>query len=159
MPVSLRRTCLLAQRLALGMMALSLALKTHAVVDASSPANTNAPPDGSPWGNVGALNGASGTYLGAGWVLTAAHVGTGNIALNGTTFVYDGTSQRLTNSDGTSTDMVLFHLTTLPPLPRLLLTSNTPAVLSQVDMIGCGRIAGSTETLISNYTGFYWSSI
>ena len=127
------------------------------MVDASSTANTNAPPDGSPWANVGTVNDASGVYLGAGWALTADHVGPGNLNLDGLTFTYDGTSQRLTNSDGTPTDMVMFHLSALPSLPKLLLTSSTPTASSQVDMIAYGRIAGSVQTNIGTYTGFYWS--
>jgi len=134
------------------------ALSSYGVVDANSPANTNAPPDGSPWANVGTVNFDSGIYLGAGWVLTAAHVGPGSFNLNGVAFTYDGASQRLTNSDGTLTDMVIFHLSALPSLPKLLLTSNTPTASSQVDMIAHGRIAGSAQTNIGTYTGFYWSS-
>lgn len=129
-----------------------------AVVDANSRANTNAPPDGSPWTSMGHVNGASGTYLGAGWVLTAAHVGPGNTDLNGSLFPWDGTSLRLTNADGSVTDMVLFHLSTLPPLPRMPLASSSPGTSSQVDMIGFGYIAGSAQTNIGPYTGFYWSA-
>jgi hypothetical protein len=127
-------------------------------VDASSAANTNAPPDGSPWASVGTVNGASGIYLGAGWVLTAGHVGAGNLNLDSGPFIYDGNSQRLTNSDGTVTDMVMFHLSRLPNLPKLLLTSTTPAANSQVDMIAYGKIAGSAQSNIGSYTGFYWST-
>jgi hypothetical protein len=132
-------------------------LSSYGIVDASSSANTNAPPDGSPWENVGNVNGASGTYLGAGWVLTAAHVGAGDLILDSGPFLYDGTSQRLTNSDGTPTDMVMFHLGALPNLPRLSLAASTPGAGSQVSMIAYGKIAGSTETNIGAYTGFYWS--
>lgn len=129
-----------------------------AVVDANSAANTNAPTDGSPWPNVGYVTCCSGVYLGAGWVLTAYHVGPGNATFGGTLFPYDGTSLRLTNSDGSITDMVMFHLRTLPPLPRLALATTAPAASSQVDMIGCGHIAGSAQTNIGAYTGFYWSA-
>ena len=129
-----------------------------AIVDANSASNTNAPADGSPWGNVGLIeSGASGTYLGGGWVLTASHVGVGNIALSGATFAPDGTSLRLTNSDGSATDLILFHLTKNPPLPSLPLVTSTPAALSQIDLIGFGHIAGSVQTNIGSYTGFYWS--
>jgi hypothetical protein len=137
----------------------SLGFNAFAVVDANSASNTSAPPDGAPWSNVGEIGGGvGGVYIGGGWVLTAAHVGAANIALNGTFFAYDGTSLRLTNSDGTQTDLVLFHLAALPPLPSLPLASVTPAALSQIDMIGFGFIAGSAQTNFGLYSGFYWSA-
>jgi len=125
-----------------------------AIVDANSPANTNAPPDGSPWDHVGTVNGASGIYVGNGWVLTAAHVGWGNYLLNGATYPFDGNSLRLTNADGTATDMVMFHLSPQPNLPSVVLATNTPSDYAQVDMIGYGKIAGSVETNIGSYRGF-----
>src|SRR5215467_13970115 len=88
-----------------------------AVVDAHSPANTNAPPDGSPWDHVGTVHGASGIYVGNGWVVGAGHVGWGDFLRNGTLYNFDGIALRLTNSDGSTTDMVMFHLTPPPNLP------------------------------------------
>lgn len=129
-----------------------------AIVDANSPANTNAPPDGAPWDHVGTVNGASGIYVGNGWVVGAGHVGWNNFLLNGTLYNFDGNALRLTNSDGSTTDMVMFHLAPPPNLPSLLLASNTPAAYSQVDMMGYGKIAGSAETTIGAYRGFYWSA-
>jgi hypothetical protein len=129
-----------------------------AIVDAASPANTNQPPDQAPWSNVGLVNGASGVYLGAGWMLTASHVGAGNTILNGLLFQWDGGFQRLTNGDGSATDLILFHLKNLPALPKLTLASSPPSSFSLVDFIGYGRIAGSTETNIGANTGFYWSA-
>lgn len=104
------------------------------------------------------VNGASGTYLGAGWMLTAFHVGPGDANFGGTLFPWDGTSLRLTNADGSSTDMVMFHLQTLPPLPRMALVTSTPPTAAPVDMIGFGHIAGSAQTNIGSHTGFYWSA-
>jgi hypothetical protein len=127
-------------------------------VDARSLTNTSAPTDGSPWASVGYVNGASCTYLGAGWVLTAAHVGAGNAEFGGVLYPWDGTSVRLTNSDRTSTDMVMFHLASLPPLPRIALSTTVPASTSTVDMMGFGCIAGAGVTNFGSYSGFYWSS-
>ena len=133
-------------------------LPAYAIIDASSAANTNAPADGAPWANVGVINGAaSGVYVGNGWVLTAAHVGAGSIELAGVIYTFDGNWQRLTNSDGTQTDLVVFHLSQFPPLPALVLTTATPTPLSVVDLVGYGHIAGSAQTSIFPYTGFYWS--
>jgi hypothetical protein len=126
-------------------------------VDAKSQANTNAPSDGSPWTSVGNINGAGGTYLGAGWVLTASHVGPGDANFGGIVYPWDGTWVRLTNSDGTSTDLTMFHLSSLPPMPRMQLATTAPAGLSTVDMIGFGHIAGSAQTNFGAYSGFYWS--
>lgn len=132
-------------------------LPAKAVVDANSATNTSPPPDGAPWANVGLLNWSSGIYVGGGWVLTAAHVGPGDIDLNGVVFQYDGTFQRLTNSDATLTDMVMFRLATTPNLPRLTLASRRPSAGSEVEFVGGGRIAGSGQTELGLYTGFYWS--
>jgi hypothetical protein len=137
---------------------LGLRFSACAIVDAKSRANTNAPPDGSPWASVGRVNTSSGIYLGAGWVLTAAHVGATDATFGSTVYPWDGTSLRLTNpANGSVTDMVMFHLRTLPPLPRMPLATTTPAASSQVTMIGYGCIAGSAQTNFGAYTGFYWS--
>jgi hypothetical protein len=95
-------------------------------------------------------------YIGGGWVLTAWHVGVGSITLSGTSFSPDGNSLRLTNSDGSFTDLILFHLVGDPPLPSIPLTSATPAVFSQIDMIGFGY--SSAQTNFGFFTGFYWSA-
>lgn len=133
-------------------------LDSLAVVDANSTANTSAPTDAAPWNNVVGVNGASAVYLGGAWVLTASHVGYGSFVVGGSTFIPDGTTLRLTNSDGSGTDLLLFHLTSAPPLPSIPLVSSTPAALSQIDLIGFGHIAGSAQTNFGLYSGFYWSS-
>jgi hypothetical protein len=134
------------------------AFKSHGVVDANSQSNTNPPSDGAPWGNMGHVNGSGGTYLANGWVLTASHVGAGNIDFGGTTFLYDGLSYRLTNSwNDSNTDIVMFHLSTIPNLPPMQITTSTPAGSSLVDLIGFGFIAGTPEINVGPYTGFYWS--
>ena len=142
--------------LALGIL-LGVCSSSQAVVDGNSQTNTSPPADGAPWASTGSVNGGGGVYLGSGWVLTVAHIGAGTTTFSGTPFSWDGTSYRLTNSDGTATDLVLFHLSDTPPLPNLGMASNSPAGLSQVDMIGFGAKAGSSQTMIGAYTGFYWS--
>jgi hypothetical protein len=129
-----------------------------AIVDAFSRTNTSAPADGAPWANVVGVNSESGVYIGGGWVLTAAHVGAGNVNFEGVVYPYDGNSHRLTNSNGTVTDLLLFHLSMQPPIPSIPLATSTPAARSQVDMIGFGAIAGSDQTSFGSYTGFSWSS-
>ena len=105
--------------------------------------------------NVGTFNGASGIYIGNGWVLTADHVGAGNPNFDGTTYSYDGTSgQQLTTPDSTGvSDLYLFHLTTSPPLPSMNLSSTSGATLAasatSVVMYGDGQ--GLTSTTVNYY--------
>jgi hypothetical protein len=131
-------------------------LSSHGILDANSMSNTNAPADGAPWANIGRVNGPSGIYIAAGWVLTAAHVGAGDFTLGTRILPYDGISHRLTNSDGTVTDMMLFHVSQAAAVPSLPLASNPPAINSVVDFIGTGYIAGSGPMPIGAYTGFTW---
>jgi hypothetical protein len=121
----------------------------HAVVinTLSGTGNTNAPADDPGWANVGYINGASGIYLGAGWVLTAAHVGTGNITFSGTSYApLAGTTVQLTNNTigrTTNTDLLMFQLASTPAgLGPLTLASTAPTLGTAVTMIGAGRDRG-----------------
>ena len=87
------------------------------------------------WNYVGRVNGASGTYLGYGWAVTAAHVGAGNLTLNGATYPMVPNSARPV---GTS-DLLLFQVSPAPALPPLILRSNDPvAYSSNAVIIGFG---------------------
>ena len=134
---------------------------SFAIVDANSTTNTSDPGGGVPWANVGSVNGGSGTYLGNGWVLTAAHVGAGPIAFDSGTFQPDGRVIRLSNPDTSLADMLLYHLVLTPGLTGSMVSSSTPAIGSLVDLVGYGRIRGSAEqTFSTKYgpkSGFYWS--
>jgi autotransporter-associated beta strand protein len=131
-----------------------------AIVDANTTANTVDPADGSPWAYVGGVNGASGEYLGNGWVLTAYHVGVGSITLDSGTYQPDGRVIRLTNpADGSPTDMLLYHLILNPAaLSSLALSATTPVFNSSVDMQGFGHIRGSAQKTYGAYTGYDWSA-
>ena len=145
--------------LSLATVVLSVISPAYALVDAQSQSNTNAPSDGVPWESVGSVNGAGGNYLGAGWVLSPAHVGAGTAKFLGQSFPWDGTIYWLTNSDGTYADAIMFHLTGMPALPRMPMVTSTPSTLSSVDMIGFGYISGSAQTDFSpGVTGFYLSA-
>jgi len=134
---------------------------TFAIVDANSTTNTSDPGGGVPWANVGSVNDGSGTYIGNGWVLTAAHVGAGPIAFDSGTFQPDGRVIRLKNPDTSLADMLLYHLVLTPGLPDSVISSSTPAVASLVDLVGYGRIRGSAEQSYSSddgpKVGFNWS--
>ena len=128
---------------------LMLSPAAHAVVinTASGIGNTNAPADDPGWANVGYVNGASGIYLGAGWVLTAAHVGAGNITFSGTSYApLAGTTVQLTNNTigrTTNTDLLMFQLASTPAgLGPLTLASTAPTLGAAVTMIGAGRDRG-----------------
>jgi hypothetical protein len=141
---------------------LSFTATSFAVIDATSTTNTSNPGGGVPWANVGSVNGGSGNYLGNGWVLTAAHVGAGPIALDSGTFLPDGRVIRLTNPDTSPVDMLLYHLVLTPGLPSLVVSGGTPATNSIVDLVGYGRIRGSAEQSFSTEyglkDGFNWSN-
>jgi hypothetical protein len=96
------------------------------------------------WNYVGQLNGASGTYLGNGWVLTAAHIGGGSFTLNGTVYAFvSGSVHTFTDSNGMA-DLTLFQISPRPNLPPLVLATSPPTELSSsglgssVTMIGFG---------------------
>ena len=146
---------------------LALSGEARAVIVANSTTNTSNPGNGVPWGNVGALNGATGIYLGNSWVLTAGHVGVGALVLDIGTFFPEGDAVQIVNPDGTAADMIMFRLSAEPNLPPLTLASSAPAMNSDFVMIGNGRIRGSSQktytwtdsTNVSRTgTGFDWST-
>jgi hypothetical protein len=102
------------------------------------------------WNYVGSVAGASGVYLGNGWVLTAAHVGFGNFTL-GTAPAYTavpGSLNYIYNSDGTMADIVLFKIQTSPSLLPLPMSISDPIAYyttppgTPVVMLGFGGGAG-----------------
>ncbi len=128
---------------------LSLAVITGA--DTSSPQNNTTLP-GTPTGLsneavVLAINEdntsdgyAGGIYLGDGWMMTAYHVvhdavtggidPTIQVQLNGDNYTGNGDSVRLVNpSDDSPTDLVMFHLNTIPVgLPTLTIPTVSPSI-------------------------------
>jgi hypothetical protein len=103
------------------------------------------------WNYVGQVNGASGVYLGNGWVLTAGHVGAGDFTLNGTDYsVASGSARGLTNSFGGTPDLTLFKLTLSPNLPALSVATSAPTSFSQsqagsqLAMLGYGGAGSET---------------
>jgi len=103
------------------------------------------------WDYVGRMSGgASGVYLGNGWVLTAAHVGAAAFTVDGGTYQpVAGSSRSISDSDGTA-DLTLFQITTAPSLNSLSLTVYEPTPFSQAQagsqavLIGYGGNAGET---------------
>lgn len=94
------------------------------------------------WDYVGSVGGASGVYLGNGWVITAAHVNlsNGTYTLNGTTYAIVAGA---VVSSG-SADLTMFRISSEPQLPTLSISSSAPISFStQVVMIGYGGGAKS----------------
>jgi hypothetical protein len=100
------------------------------------------------WNYLGQVNGASGTYLGNGWVLTAGHVGAGSFTLNGNTYNSTGYSYSSFTYNSTNTaDLTLFKISTTSTtgntlsLSALTLASNAPTPFSGVQ-------SGSTNVMV-----------
>lgn len=127
------------------------------VVVVSGSANTTAPSGQPYFDNIGAVGGASGIYLGDGWVLSAAHVAgslPSNATFGGTSYATKaGTFHRLINPEDSGlsalTDIVLFRLNVDPGLPTLNIASSTPTVGMDVMMVGRGR----TQEVVPTYWG------
>ncbi len=113
------------------------------------------------WDYVGSVGGASGIYLGNGWVITAAHVNltSGTYTLNGITYsIVAGSAV----SSG-SADITMFKISSEPDLATLSISSSTPISFStQVVMVGYGGGAKSwgvntvtstsVQVTVSSYT-------
>ncbi len=101
--------------------------------------------------NVGDRGVYLGNYGGNFWVLTATHVGAGNIFLNGSTRTFvGGSAVTVLNGDNSATDLTLYRISTDPGLPTLnLLSGSNPTASSVVRMVGDGRTEGS-----STFTGW-----
>lgn len=135
---------------------------------ASGTGNTTAPADDPGWSAVGVRGIGTGVYVGAGWVLTAAHVGAGPITLSGTTyFSIPGSEVQLTNAGEpgktTLTDLLMYRITPLPDgIVAPPIASTTPAVGAAVTMIGAGRDRqpGLTEWSVTTTTDpWTWTEV
>lgn len=117
--------------------------------------NTSAPSDDPGWANVGIRGIGTGVYLGGGWVLTASHVGGGEIVLgSGTYAMLSNSGFQLTNGGAAgktaATDLYMYRLTTDPGLPAISIGQAAPAVGSAVTLIGAGRDRGAFTTWVIN---------
>ncbi len=125
----------------------------EAVIIASPDGTVNTSlPTVSGWAYVGAVNSASGTYLGHGWVITADHVGSGDFTLDGVVYpLVPGSEEGFDNEGGPGTpDLLMFRVSPYPPLPPLPLRSTPPVLNEIVLMMGCGRDRGDPTTYDPN---------
>jgi len=119
--------------------------------DTTAPTNSNIPGWTSGWGATGITGwdyvcqingGASGVYLG--YVLTAGHVGQGNITIDGVPYAAVTNSSVGITVSGNPVDVCLFQLQTQPNLRPLVIRSSDPKAFftdtsgSPVVMIGFG---------------------
>jgi hypothetical protein len=113
------------------------------VVSGDGAGNRTPPADDPGWDHVGyraAGNILPIVYLGKGRVITASHVGPGDVILGGVTYPWvPGSAHPLTNADGSASDLVVFRLRTEPPLPLLPVRASTPSVGDGVVIIGRGQ--------------------
>jgi len=118
--------------------------------------NSTAPADNFGFANVGTVGGASGVYLGNGWMLSAYHVvangvggfNIGSVTLAGITYAADAaTAARLANQDQSPADLAVFRLTSIPEgLPSVSIASTAPVAGSSVSMAGHGPDRAVNQT-------------
>ncbi len=112
--------------------------------------NTTAPTDDPGFANVAAspTGGATVTYLGNGWCITAAHVTVGtyngpwsNVTLNGTQYQVT----QVVNSPFGAADLKMFQINGDPGLAPLSIAITDPGSSTQVTMIGNGFGASTQQ--------------
>jgi len=139
-----------------------------------------APADFPYWDNVGwrgtqtgPINEGSCVYLGDSWVLTANHVGSGNVILGGVTYApIDGTSQRI----GTADARVFRIANPSPDLQPVNIFEGTLSIGTEVRMFGTGLDQDPDKTYwratsngsqvtwtevpkgLANASGYYWGT-
>lgn len=106
--------------------------------------NTKAPTPDPGWRNIGVANGLTVTYLGEGWVLSAAHVGEKTVAVDGGVYPpVAGSQVVLRHAGDVESDVELFRI---DPYPKQLLplpVRKTAIAMSEpVLMVGNGRNRG-----------------
>ena len=95
------------------------------------------------WDYVGDVNGQSGTYLGDGWVITANHVGPGDLVIEGVVYPWvPGTDVQLESPSQKLADLVMFMVSPDPGLDALEIRDTPPPYRELSILIGCGRDRG-----------------
>jgi hypothetical protein len=109
------------------------------------------------WANVGLRAGTSAVYLGNAWVITARHVGIGDVVLGGVDYRAVPDSSLELDGDGSPPlpDVMVFRIEPLPPLPPLRIRPTPPDVGERVVLVGAGRGRG-VPTRWGGHSGWAW---
>jgi hypothetical protein len=140
--------------------ALALALPARAlVVDGDPELEQRAPGRDTGFEHVGKIGGTTGVYLGGGWVLTAAHVGAGPLALDGSSYPAVPGSWVALRGAGSAKipDLGLFRVDPRPTLPDLAIARRGPRTGEPVLLVGCGHGRGERIEW-EGRSGFRWVS-
>jgi cysteine-rich repeat protein len=143
---------------------LLLSLDASAVIidSGDGTGNTTAPVDDPGFESVGKRGSLTGIYLGYGWVLTAAHVGDGDIVLGGVTYpAVSGSKIVLIHSGSLYADLALFRIDPAPALLPLSIRASAPSPDDEVVMIGQGRNRGDPLSFFnppSQDDGYLWGT-
>jgi len=138
---------------------LALAPGARALVVEADPAEAEGVP-GAGLGveHVGKIGGTTGVYLGEGWVLTAGHVGAGELWLDGAKYpAVAGSWAPLRGSEGASPpDLGVFRVSPPPALPPLRIAHRAPTLGEPLLLVACGH--GRGERLEwDGRAGFRWA--
>lgn len=118
--------------------------------------NVTAPSDDPGWANLATRSNLTAVYLGRRWMLTANHVGAGNVVLEGQTYSpVPGSAIRFENPDASQADLMAFKIFGDPGLPRLQISSFPPVVGDPLIAIGHGLNRGIPTTFMG-LGGFDW---
>ena len=149
-------------------LALALLLSARAdalVLDSVDQTPTTSPPtpasEDPGWNHVGRIVATTGIYLGNGWVLTAAHVGTADPQFQSVIYpVVPGSDVQFHNPDPpyALVDLKAFRIDPSPNLPLLKIRDTTPPDNASLTMIGRGFWRGAT-TSWSGHDGYLWSGV
>ena len=123
--------------------------------------NTSAPSPDPGWLNLGVRSvGSLGiTYLGGGWVITAAHVGTSDVIFDGGPVIerIAATAVTLENSPGVNADLRLYRILSDPGVPDLAVSTGTPPVGAELLLMGRGTNRGGATSYMG-YAGWNWAA-
>jgi len=118
---------------------------------------TRAPVPDPGWANVGLCGGMTAVYLGNGWVITAHHVGAGDVVLGGVTHhALPETAVRLGQEGAPpAADLIVFRIEPVPELPELPIRPIHPNVGDRALLIGAGCDRGA-RTSWNGKAGWSW---
>ncbi len=119
--------------------------------------NVTAPPDDPGWDHLGTKGATTVVYLGHRWVMTASHVGEGDVVILGQTYsAVPGSTVNFENPDTSQADLIVFKIFGDPGLPPLNIASFTPWPTGLLTLIGYGRDRGAATSWMG-IDGYVWA--